>query len=70
MDFFFMEERPFSLRAFEPGDGAQKLGITKKTGVSILEGKRGLDSVGFWLEDHNFEFYYILENFMWVHVGG
>lgn len=42
-----MEEGPFSLRAVEPGDGAQKLGITKKTGVSISEGKRGLNSVGF-----------------------
>lgn len=61
MDFFFMEEGPFLLKA---GDGAQKVGITEKTGVSILEGKRGLDSVGFLLGDHNFEFYYILENFM------
>lgn len=42
-----MEVRPFSLRTVQPGDGVQKVGITKKTGVSILEGKRGLDSVGF-----------------------
>lgn len=42
-----MEEGPFSLRAVQPGDGVQKVGITTKTGVSILEEKRGLDSVGF-----------------------